>query len=164
MREENKRVTSKTTTYKSWAQMLGRCRNINNHNYSYYGGRGIIVCERWLSFDNFLTDMGERLKGTSIDRIDNNKGYFKANCRWTTHKEQCRNRTSNRVFTYQGQTKILIEWVEYYGKDYGLVTRRMRRGWTIGEALFHPKIKNGQTKSDINDKPIEFIEEIRGLK
>src|SRR5262245_44169457 len=79
---------SLTRTYISWAQMLQRCRDTKRKNY---GERGITVCSRWSSFENFLTDMGERPPGLSIDRIDNDGNYQPDNCRWATPKEQRQN-------------------------------------------------------------------------
>ncbi len=77
--------------------MKGRCENRNVRSYPSYGGRGIAVCERWTSFENFLADMGERPAGTSIDRIDVNGNYEPSNCRWATRKTQARNRTTTRL-------------------------------------------------------------------
>ena len=84
---------SNDPTYVTWKKMRQRCQDLNAHNYKYYGGRGIKICERWLeSFENFLTDMGERPEGKTLDRYPNNNGdYEPGNCRWATQCEQVRN-------------------------------------------------------------------------
>jgi hypothetical protein len=81
-----------TRIYQIWCAMLQRCRNPNNRDYRNYGARGITVCDRWLSFVNFLIDMGEPPPGMSIDRIDVNSHYEPRNCKWSTTSEQNRNR------------------------------------------------------------------------
>jgi hypothetical protein len=81
-----------TPIYRLWKSMKNRCFNVNNKSYLDYGGRGITVCERWLKFENFFADMGERPQGKSLDRINNNGGYEPSNCRWATSKQQVHNR------------------------------------------------------------------------
>jgi hypothetical protein len=81
-----------TPTYQIWKGIVNRCTNKNEPAYPRYGGRGITVGDRWRNnFLNFLEDMGERPPDKSIDRINNSKGYFKENCRWTSPKTQARN-------------------------------------------------------------------------
>lgn len=92
---------SKTPTYNTWLKIRDRCLNPNCPKYPDYGGRGITVCERWQSFDNFLADMGEKPHpNVSIDRINNDGNYEPGNCRWATAKEQANNR---RVARKQGE-------------------------------------------------------------
>lgn len=76
--------------------MITRCTNERNPAYKNYGGRGITVCKRWLKFENFLADMGLRPRGLTLDRKDNDRGYCKSNCRWTTWSVQQNNRRNTR--------------------------------------------------------------------
>jgi hypothetical protein len=87
----HKRGNSVTTEYGAWCSMISRCRNPNAQAWRNYGGRGIQVCERWLSFENFLADMGRRPSGLELDRINNDGDYEPSNCRWTTRSENIKN-------------------------------------------------------------------------
>ncbi len=98
-------ATPPTRTYTSWQAMWTRCTKESSDNFKYYGANGITVCERWKDFGAFLCDMGERPAGTSIDRIDNSRGYKPGNCRWATPKQQALNRRSNRHLNRQSSTE-----------------------------------------------------------
>lgn len=119
-------TTNRKTTpeYSSWCSMVNRVTNEKGDRYSDYGGRDIGVCERWTLFENFLKDMGPRPKGTSLDRVNNNLGYSKDNCRWATATEQGRNKRNNRLLEYRGQVKTVSEWAEILGIRY--ITLYMR--------------------------------------
>jgi hypothetical protein len=96
MRKANiKHGMSNTHVYYSWHGMMTRCRNPKDKKFYMYGARGIKVCKRWQTFENFLADMGEPPPGTSLDRIDGNKGYSPQNCRWTDVHTQRHNRVTN---------------------------------------------------------------------
>ena len=96
----------RTPTYYTWKMMKQRCQNPRATSYEYYGGRGIKVCDRWQSFDNFLEDMGERPEGKTLDRFPNKNGnYEPGNCRWATRDEQRANQTPPRP--YHWKTKYL---------------------------------------------------------
>lgn len=130
-----------TATYKSWARMIQRCNNKKYDHYKYYGGRGINVCKLWLKFENFYKDMGERPEKMSIDRIDPEKGYFKENCKWSTHREQCNNKRNTIKICFNNEIKSLGEWAEIYKiKTNTLHGRLFNSGWNVEKALTTPTI------------------------
>jgi hypothetical protein len=96
-----------TRTYRIWKAMRVRCRNPNFKQYKDYGGRGITVCERWDSYENFLADMGEVPEGLTIDRIDNDGNYEPGNCRWITRKEQNMNKRAPNGRSARGGNKVV---------------------------------------------------------
>lgn len=128
-------IPTQTPTYKSWAAMWERCLDQTDKNY---GGRGIRVTLRWLNYKLFFEDMGERPAGTSLDRINYNKGYFRENCRWATRTAQARNRRGLRLLTVDGVTQCLREWEDVKGLPEGTLRQRIKLGWPK-EHLFAPR-------------------------
>src|SRR5690606_32173246 len=114
-------LTSSSPFYCTWAKMKARCFSEKNRSYKHYGGRGITMCDEWrddfMTFHNWCISSGYK-KGLSIDRIDNNGNYEPDNCRWSTQKEQQRNRRSNRLVTYKGESKPISEWCDILGINY----------------------------------------------
>lgn len=134
MKEKN--IWKETPTYRSWATMIQRCTNTNNTHYSNYGGRGIVVCDKWRIFKNFLEDMGVRPEGKSIDRKDSNGNYCKENCKWSTRIEQGNNMRTNKPITFNGKTQTTPQWARDLGINKGtLASRLVRQGWSIERAL-----------------------------
>lgn len=132
---------SNTRIYRIWRNMRARCLNRNVPNFKHYGGRGINICERWLKFANFLSDMGHPpSKHHTIERHDNNKDYCPENCYWIIDKFQASNRRSNRPITFRGKTMILKEWAKITGIHRRTITSRIDKfGWSIKDALtIHP--------------------------
>lgn len=136
MRKREQHGYTNTSTYTTWQDMLSRCENKNNVRYKNYGGRGIKVCEAWRSsFLTFLKDMGERPEKKTIDRINNDLGYYKENCKWSDYFEQNRNTRHNRKITINGETRCLIDWVKDYKIKYNTVLYRIIRGWSPEKAI-----------------------------
>lgn len=122
-----------------WYTMKARCFNPNNRKYYRYGGRGITVCPRWLSFDNFIADMGRRPSSRhTIERISNDGNYEPTNCRWATMKEQGQNTSIVKFITFHGETRTVTEWAEHVGVSQGSMSRRLS-SWPIDRALTQPK-------------------------
>ena len=109
--------------------MRRRCLDISNQRYKDYGGRGITICERWQSFENFFEDMGVRPEGMTLERIDNDGPYSPDNCRWATPSEQAKNRRSNISLTVHGETLTVEEWSKRANVTARNIYQRLRRGW-----------------------------------
>ena len=129
---------SKSNAYNSWQKMKDRCLNPKNKDYRHYGGRGITFCKRWLKFENFLADMGEREKGLTLERDEVDGNYEPSNCRWITQAEQTLNARSNRMFTLNGKTAPASVHARDLGIKPATVLMRLHRGWDIKRALTAP--------------------------
>lgn len=116
--------------------MWSRCTNKNNLNYKDYGGRGITVCARWKDFAAFVADLGPRPDGGMIERKNNSKGYHPSNCKWSTRKEQNRNKRNNHMLTINGTTQCVTAWAERVGVTPQTIFKRLKRGWTPQDSVF----------------------------
>lgn len=123
-------------THRSWTDINQRCFNPKTDRWKDYGGRGITVCERWRDFVNFLADIGERPDGQSIERLDNDAGYFPENCVWADSKTQARNRRSTKFVTVCGKRRPIVAACEEYGLNHRHVWERRQQTSTMTEAFF----------------------------
>lgn len=127
-----------------WASMKQRCHNPDHKQYPYYGGRGITVCKRWLEkIENFVDDMGLPPKGLTIERKNNNDGYYQENCRWATRVDQARNRRNTRLYEYGGKKLCIAAWAETSECRCTKVQllNRVLHGWSFAKALTTPSHK-----------------------
>lgn len=124
--------------YRTWAGMIQRTRNQKRDNFKYY--QDIDVCSRWVhSFEAFLSDMGRAPSDKhSIERIDNAKGYYPDNCRWATHMEQMQNTRASKRIAFGGETHVQEEWGRITGFGGATICKRLRRGWSVNDALTVP--------------------------
>lgn len=124
-----------TRIYNTWAQMLSRCNNPKAQSYPHYGAKGIKVCDRWKDFSNFYADMGDIPEGKTLDRVDGRKGYEPTNCKWSTHKEQARNKSTSKLFPWEGRMITAAEIAEINGMKRKVVENRLRLGMSMEDAL-----------------------------
>lgn len=127
----------KHNLYTRWSNMIQRCSNPKDPRYHVYGARGIRVCKRWLSFDNFYIDMSSSFKkGLTLDRINTDRDYSKDNCRWVTQKVQQNNRTNNRIIQYKGVRGTLQQWAELFHINQSIIWGRLYKyHWSVEKAL-----------------------------
>lgn len=133
--------------YYAWAHIIQRCTNPKDKRYHLYGGRGILVCDSWKEYSNFLKDMGRKPSAEySIDRIDNNKGYYPANCRWATREQQDANLQRSIKVPWDGEILSLTQLCKKLGINYRNALHRYKRGFPL-ETVLSPKKLNwrGQT-------------------
>lgn len=138
-------ATGDSAEYRIWHTMKERCLNPNATGYAAtYGGRGITICDRWRdSFEDFLIDMGRRPSPDhSLDRVNNERGYEPGNVRWATRSEQARNRRSNRLLTFDGETRCVAEWAERAGISQDCMRQRIKAGWEMERILATPEGAN----------------------
>jgi hypothetical protein len=143
-RRERSHGLCKTPAYKSWSAMNDRC--LSRINRADYSGRGITVCAAWRSFEKFLSDMGPRPRGTTLDRIDVNGNYEPGNCRWASAKTQNRNRRNTPIVTALGRSAPLTEWAEMTGILSVTIRGRLRAGWSHHDAVTLPRYERPQTR------------------
>ena len=127
-------------TFISWCAMIDRCNLPSSSAYRRYGAVGIRVCDRWQGddgFSNFVTDMGERPEGHTIDRIDGTKNYYPDNCRWANRYEQANNQKSNVKVEVDGVEMNVSQAMRHFGvyTKSGVYYGRLKRGWSV-EATF----------------------------
>ena len=129
-----------TPIHNSWSYLMNRMFRPNERDKLSYQKRGITVPEKWKKFENFYEDMKDGYKkGLTLERIDNNKGYSKKNCKWATRKEQANNRRNNVKITYCGKTLNIGQWAEKKKISYTSLMHRLTiRGWSIKKALETP--------------------------
>lgn len=127
---------SQTRIYNIWKGMLRRTTNPSDSSYPHYGGRGIAVCERWQSLENFLADMGPTYADDlSIERIDVNGDYEPGNCRWATDAEQHRNKRNSAWLEFRGHRLCAADWAKRLEINPKTLTSRLRYGWPVERAL-----------------------------
>lgn len=129
---------------------MGRCFDPKNPSFCYYGKRGITVCSDWLDYHSFCRDMGIPPAQMSLDRIDNNRGYSKENCRWATAADQNRNKRGLRWIILNGETKLCQDWCREFGVSRSVVQRRLESEWPPLKAFRFPVIR--RTEKNWNAK------------
>lgn len=122
--------------------MHQRCTNPKTENYSDYGGRGIVVCERWNTFENFYADMGDKPgEEYTIERRNVNGNYEPNNCYWATMETQANNRRNSVLYNYNGEVGSASEFSRKYNVNLSMLEYRLAHGWSINQAIETPSRK-----------------------
>lgn len=130
---------NRSKAYAVWTNMKSRCSNPKSTMYKHYGGRGILVCERWEKFENFYEDMGDVNPGMTLERIDVNGNYEPSNCKWTSFLEQASNRRSNRYLIVNGEKIHMTEASRRYNIKVGTIWNRLiNLKWDDEKAVLTP--------------------------
>jgi hypothetical protein len=124
-----------SSAYWRWRAMIQRCTNPRNRAWKDYGGRGIRVCDRWRTFENFYADMGDPPPGATLDRVNSDGNYELGNCRWASKTEQARNRRNTPMLAYGGETLSYAEWAARMGVSVQTIHGRVRGGWSVEQTL-----------------------------
>jgi len=135
----------KSRLYHIWEDMKNRCYNPKNRRFKDYGGRGITVCQEWKDDYKCFYDWAMAhgyADDLTIDRDDVNGNYEPGNCKWATQKEQGNNRTNNRIIEYNGDSKTLTEWADFFGFEIHVIKNRLKRNWTVERAFTTPTEKH----------------------
>ena len=148
---------TKTKTYNSWQSMWARCTDKKRRDFNFYKDK--TPFESWKLFENFLSDMGERPENTSLDRIDNLKGYFKENCRWATIGQQARNKSTNINLIINGNKYCLKDACNLFNTSYQNAKSRIFNGLNIYEAALTPKTNKHKRNKGFLNKEGVFIKE-----
>lgn len=160
------RTHGQTTTrlHRIWSGMKSRCNNPHVKDYSYYGGRGIKVCDEWLkSFESFRdwSNKNGYSDTLTLDRINTDKNYSPNNCRWVDRITQCRNKRANVNLTLYGITKTIVEWSEICSLDRHTIRHRLDRGWSVEKTLTTVPTNTKKEKRMETARKIELLKQSR---
>lgn len=135
--------SNRAPEYRVYHTMIQRCTNPKTNKWADYGGRGITVCDRWRGdggYERFISDMGRRPHGGTLERIDNNGPYSPDNCEWKSLRDQANNRRSNVVIEHNGRKQTVTQWAREVGLNVATFRDRLGRGWNMRDALHTPTI------------------------
>lgn len=141
------RNAERTPEYAVWQAIVQRCTNKKNRQFKNYGGRGIKLYAPWRDFRVFIKAVGRRPVGRgrmTIERIKNNRGYEPGNVRWTTYRNQNRNKRTNRWLVFHGRRQVLVDWARETGISTTTIIRRLADGWSVSRTLTMPPLDRGR--------------------